>query len=136
MEKKSSNALVNWALGLEITSLVIGPILSVIAITIATVFVQSSGLGDLSTSSGGSDVARFIEYIGSFTQLFGIFAVYLCALMSASLIDLVFTWLATSISLFAASSRKNAKSILGDSSSVWFCRFLLPFWLYSLFSSG
>ena len=31
--------------------------------------------------------------------------------MSASLIDLVFTWLATSISLFAASSRKNAKSI-------------------------
>ena len=93
-------------------------------------------MGDLSTSSGGSDVARFIEYIGSFTQLFGIFAVYLCALMSASLIDLVFTWLATSISLFAASSRKNAKSILGDSSSVWFCRFLLPFWLYSLFSSG
>ena len=45
MEKKSSNALVNWALGLEITGLVIGPILSVIAITIATVFVQSSGLG-------------------------------------------------------------------------------------------
>ncbi|EFQ57540.1 hypothetical protein HMPREF9176_1705 [Streptococcus downei F0415] len=111
MEKKSSNALVNWALGLEITSLVIGPILSVIAITIATVFVQSSSLGDLSTSSGGSDVARFIEFIGSFTQLIGIFAVYLFALMSASLIDLVFTWLATSISLFAASSRKNAKSI-------------------------